>query len=669
MNISNLRIEDTIDYVLQSDPETGVVQKINGNTPENLVVSGFTINGPFRYTLGDQVNGYVLTIIDGVAVWQPSNNGSSGSFGSSGTSGVTGISGSSGTSGVTGISGSSGTSGIRGTSGSSGANGANTIPLYQVTYSGFSDRITAGALIEGGYYEITDYKTYYDQPNFDNLGNAITTGNYKQSDTVEPIIVFALDGNKISTDAYQAAYPKDKIKYDWTYNLTEVTNSPAKGRIIERIDEFNNRTDYDHRNILFKRYVNYVADYNNQYPGVINMTGSGNGNIVGTGTRFTQNLSVGDVIYIGNINREFKVTQIDSNTRMTVSGKTYSNTNSSLYYGTYPFNLSYKENNVDTNFTEHLTFTYNTNTYINNYIGNYGNLRTWGSNSFYLPNNVFTGGGGGNSYINNTLGDYSYNNTFYADCSNNVIGSYFYNNTCDDNFNNNVITTRFYNNYISASFQHNTTGYDFYNNIITGSDFYRNQIGTQFYSNKIFGTFHGNQIGNYFQSNTIRGRFQDNKIYDGFISNTIPLDFRYNEIKYAVSNVNFTSENKQLISVEIVSGGGSIPNGDYQNCFGVSSADGTGATFQINVVGGTVVGTSVTSRGFDYTIGEIITIAGSQLNSNVDLELIATDVSPEAMVVGDYNCTISKDRIGSLVISTVDNGVFYTNTNIYGQWF
>lgn len=654
MDISNLRIEDTIDYVLQSDPETGVVQKINGNTPENLVVSGFTINGPFRYTLGDQVNGYVLTIIDGVAVWQSSNNGSSGSFGSSGTSGVTGI------------SGSSGTSGVRGTSGSSGANGANTIPLYQVTYDNFRDKITAGALIEGGYYEITDYKTYYDQPNFDNLGVAITTGNYKQSDTVEPIIVFALANNKISTDAYQAAYPNDKIKYDWTYNLTEVTNSPAKGRIIERIDEFNNRTDYDHRNILFKRYTSYVADYNNQYPGVINMAGSGDGaEIVGTGTRFTQNLSVGDVIYIGNRNREFRVTQISSNTRMTVSGKTYGDTNSSPYYDTYQFDLSYKENNVDTNFTEHLTFTYNTNTYINNYIGNYGNLRTWGSNSFYLPNNVFTGG----SHINNTLGDYSYNNTFDAGCSDNVIGSYFYNNTCDDDFDNNVITTRFYNNYISANFQHNTTGYDFYGNIITSSDFYRNQIGTQFYSNRIFGAFYKNQIGNYFQSNTIRNYFYENKVYDSFISNTTPINFRYNEIKYPVNGVNFTAENKQLISVSV---NGATPNGiqngDYRDCFGTSSGDGTGATFRINVVGGTVVESSVTLRGSDYAINEIITIAGNQLNSNVDLELIATDVSAEAMVTGDYNCTISKDRTGDLRISIIDNGAFYSQTNIYGQY-
>ena len=124
MDISNLRIEDTIRYVLQADPETGVVQKINGDTPENLVVSGFTINGPFMYNVGNIVNGYVLTVDDnGVASWQPSM--ASGTSGNSGTSGIDGSIGTAGTSGLSygtsGVDGTMGTSGISyGTSGSSG---------------------------------------------------------------------------------------------------------------------------------------------------------------------------------------------------------------------------------------------------------------------------------------------------------------------------------------------------------------------------------------------------------------------------------------------------------------------------------------------------------------------------------------------------------------------
>ncbi len=93
-----------------------------------------------------------------------------------------------------------------------------------------------------------------DQPDFDNSRNPITSGNYKQG-PVEPLMILATSVNTISNEAYQLAYPNDKITYDWTYNITEVTNSAAFGRITERVDEFNNRTDYDHRNILLKRYL------------------------------------------------------------------------------------------------------------------------------------------------------------------------------------------------------------------------------------------------------------------------------------------------------------------------------------------------------------------------------------------------------------------------------
>lgn len=34
-------------------------------------------------------------------------------------------------------------------------------------------------------------------------------------------------------------------RFNWTWNQTEVTGGTAFGRIIERIDEFNNRTDFD----------------------------------------------------------------------------------------------------------------------------------------------------------------------------------------------------------------------------------------------------------------------------------------------------------------------------------------------------------------------------------------------------------------------------------------
>ena len=121
-----------------------------------------------------------------------------------------------------------------------------------LTWSELASTILSNGLTEGMLYKITDFRTCYDQPDFDYNGAPITSGNYKEG-PVEPIIVLATSNNTISSSAYQPAYPKDSIQYDWYWGVTEVTNGAAFGRITERIDQFNNRTDYDHRNILFKR--------------------------------------------------------------------------------------------------------------------------------------------------------------------------------------------------------------------------------------------------------------------------------------------------------------------------------------------------------------------------------------------------------------------------------
>ena len=126
---------------------------------------------------------------------------------------------------------------------------------YNVTYSELVNSITGGTLDSGAYYIITDFQTCYDVPEY------YINGSPKGSDVVqysqgsiEPIIVLAISANTISSTAYQPLYPNDRIQYDWTFNTTDITGGVAFGRITERIDEFNNRTDYDHINILFNRF-------------------------------------------------------------------------------------------------------------------------------------------------------------------------------------------------------------------------------------------------------------------------------------------------------------------------------------------------------------------------------------------------------------------------------
>lgn len=106
---------------------------------------------------------------------------------------------------------------------------------------------------------ITDFQTIYDQPDFDGAGapkNPVVT---KTSSITEPLLIGLLDATTLKAEAYSALYPKDKIRYDISFSQTEVMMAPAKGRITERIDHLNNRTDYDHRHILFKRYESAPA--------------------------------------------------------------------------------------------------------------------------------------------------------------------------------------------------------------------------------------------------------------------------------------------------------------------------------------------------------------------------------------------------------------------------
>lgn len=268
--------------------------------------------------------------------------------------------------------------------------------IESITYSGLTSLISANQLSTGSYYLITDFRTCYDQPDFDSDGTAITTGNYKQA-AIEPIMVFATSANTISTTAYQPAYPNDRIQYDWTFSTTEITSGVTYGRISERIDEFNNRTDYDHRTILFKRYKLFTFRPNQPLNGTIELFN--NGTISGTNTSFTI-LTVGDVVYIPTTSPSYyEIVSITGNTAMTVSGDTITaigagqqifttilETNDSNSY------FSYKRTNVKTNdFIEYTTFgdaisnDYAKNTYVGNFANNYQNV----GSGFILANNVF----------------------------------------------------------------------------------------------------------------------------------------------------------------------------------------------------------------------------------------------------------------------------------------
>lgn len=442
----------------------------------------------------------------------------------------------------------------------------------EVTYSELVDKITGETLNTGSYYIITDFRTCYDQPDFDSNGNAILTGNYAETD-INPIIVFATSANTINTAAYQPSYPNDRIQYDWTFSATEVTQGVAYGRISERIDEFNNRTDYDHRTILFKRYNGYSYNESQPLAGLVSISGITGTTAVlygNTGTTFNTNFNQGSFVAVTSISPSFfEIISVENDSLAIISGVTISETIDSSYYDAINDGvMSYRQPNIGQSEVFEYT-TFGNSTAINNYVGNYANLYSWNGNPFILANNVFLDG----SFINNTIGNNSFNNTFNDDCDSNKIGDSFYNNSTNDDFDANIIGDYFNNNYITANFNNNRIGSDFNNNILIGGSFYRNnignnfenntwtnndfqnnEIGNQFNNNKIYNDFYNNDIGNGYNGNKSYSSYNRNLIGNGYNNNTIYSSFYENEIGHVfqyntistladIGNYNF-SENK-----------------------------------------------------------------------------------------------------------------------------
>jgi len=442
-----------------------------------------------------------------------------------------------------------------------------------VTYSELYNLLTGETLNPGSYYLINDFQTCYDQPDFDQNGDAIVGNNYKTG-TTEPILVLATGVNSLSPKAYSLEYPLDDISYDISFTVTERTGNPAKGRITERIDERGNRTDYDFRSVLFKRYDFYYSE--NYYSGTLSIDSGGF--VTGSDTDFSNNFSVGDVlgVYEGSFSnptgcfRYYEILTISGATEMTVTGNTIQSYNNTPYSRGIQFNdyRSFHQTNIISNtaYTEY--FTFEAPDVFNVKIGNYSNLYIWQENPFLLSNNVFLDG----SYLNITIGDESYDNTFDEDmnalsignnCYRNIITNDFEENTIGHYFRNNIIICDMEDNQIGNYFQYNMLGdYDgpdfdqnrignyFQANFITfaDNDFFKNDIGdgfngnlintsfqnnhitVEFSNNRIDGSFNDNKVGSYFYDNNVYQDFNDNSIGNNFNNNTIYSNFYKNEI-------------------------------------------------------------------------------------------------------------------------------------------
>ena len=378
-----------------------------------------------------------------------------------------------------------------------------------ITYADFYTAITGGNLVVGKTYIIMDFQTVYDQMDFDNTG-ALKPTLVTKTGGVEQIWVLALAPNQIASQAYSATYPNDKIQYDWTYNTTLVNGSPAKGRISERIDDNNNRTDYDHREIKFIRYDNGTGNFT-----VIN----DNGNASQEFLTFVQNFTggvvkdnwLGDFYSIGALfgqeygNNVFNGEFVVSNTS---SASFYNNTFSGdeVYSNTFSGEVN---NNRFNGYVYNNTFSGEVN---NNRFNGYVYSNTF---SGYVYNNTFSG------YVyNNTFSGEVSNNTFSGTVYNNTFSGYVYNNTFSggdvhhNTFSGNVYSNTFsgyvFNNTFSGKVNNNTFSGNVYNNTFSGGDVIVNTFSGNVYNNTFSGYAYNNTFSGKVNNNTFSGYVNSN---------------------------------------------------------------------------------------------------------------------------------------------------------------
>jgi len=445
----------------------------------------------------------------------------------------------------------------------------NTVLLVNKTYTQLYNMLTGGTLTKGQYYRITDFKTIYQLQNT----SEILSGN------TEPLILYALETNKISNLVKSEKYPNDIIEYDiydnscedgtWDQSLQRYTGGTfRKGKITYRKDtNINLSTYYDWRNVKFRRWAvnatlwNVSSAYNknnvskspidgNLYVAKFNVTGGTDPSInsnwklwlnITTNTQYwswtsvTNNFDIGGILTnnliinnsIPNVDYKdfYTFTLIDdlTNSSGIITGGTSGGT----------IGLGYRNIEIGKLNKDYIEYYYDLTDLHNNIIF-YLFLLVSGS-EFNIINVKINN----NSLWNTINADYFFNNNIDSDFIKNcIVGNKFNNNTINkkfqrnityNEFNDNNINILFDSNIISNIFQSNFINNNFNHNKIS-NNFYDNEINDYFYNNIIDINFYNNNLNFEFQNNLIGANFNNNVVGNSFDTNIITDYFNNNEI-------------------------------------------------------------------------------------------------------------------------------------------
>jgi hypothetical protein len=133
--------------------------------------------------------------------------------------------------------------------------------VQSVTYAELMALLGAGTLVPGKQYLLTDFQSRWFM-----VDNGVAIAGSEQSGVVEPLILTAVHGTRLATEAYSTLHRGDVVYYDPVaaapyltdqfYSIGGVIISGWKGVITRRVDTLN-RVDcpFDWRNLTFRRWA------------------------------------------------------------------------------------------------------------------------------------------------------------------------------------------------------------------------------------------------------------------------------------------------------------------------------------------------------------------------------------------------------------------------------
>jgi len=509
------------------------------------------------------------------------------------------------------------------------AAGGGGIAFTSVTYSTLQGLMGTSTLVQGNYYLINDFETIYDQPDY------IAPLTPSPSPTTltaatEPLIVQAATTFGLNSRAISTIYPIDVIEYDPYFTATEITGSAAKGRITYRIDTQNNKTNYDSRGVLFKRYETTAGsgifsiywDNGNPSTNFSTFDGDSYNNTLGNFYSLTAAVTVSPFILSNNVFTTISYNNQTGNNffNNTFVGQCFEN----VFGNENTFNLSdylISNNRIGDSFQKNIMVEV-----ISNTIGNGCNTNII---SDVFLNNIIGDDFGNNNiastFTGNLIGCSFYGNTIQDQATNNIIGNYFNTNVIANTFQSNSIQNDFSNNNIGSSFTYNIIGNYFNTNVIANgfgynsiqNDFTNNNIGSSFSYNKIQNNFSSNGIGNTFQSNSIQNSFSGNTTGISFYYNKIGNDFQNNVIGTSCSgNTIGNATDSNTIGDE------------FQNNFILDN-------FLSNVIGDQFFNNNI-ANNFEGNFN----ISNGFKKNNFQIATNSLDYVAATHVYNNYNCTV-----------------------------